>query len=102
MDLRRRVVGFVGEGNSKADAARRFDVSWKTVCRYVKADRGGDLAPKPHGGGRTKKFGDEGLRQMVREKPSATLKAHGKALGVSHNAIWKRLRRLEITLKKNS
>ena len=102
MDLRRRVVGFVCEGNSKAGAARRFAISWKTVCRYVKADLGGNLAPKPHGGGRRRKFDDESLRQRVREKPSATLGAHGKALGVSHNAVWKRLRQLKVTLKKNS
>jgi len=101
MDLRRRIVGFVKQSGSKAEAARRFNVSRWTVYRYVDAERGGDLAPKPRGGS-AKRFGDAELRGAVKEKPSATLKAHAKTFGVSHVAILKRLRRLAITLKKNS
>jgi DNA-binding Lrp family transcriptional regulator len=38
----------------------------------------------------------------VKTRPSATLKEHGKVLGVSPTAVWKRLRRMSITLKKNT
>jgi transposase len=100
IDLRERVVRFVGDGNTKAEATRRFSVSWRTVLRWCKAGSG-NLAPKPRPG-RRKAFADESLRQEVRQSPSATLERHARALGVSHVAVWKRLRQLGITLKKNS
>jgi transposase len=101
MDLRERIVKFVSDGGTKAEAARRFKVSRWTVYRYHDAAQNGGLAPKPCGGS-AKRFDDDALRREVKDKPSATLKAHGKALGVSHNAVWKRLRQLAITLKKNN
>jgi transposase len=101
IDLRERIVAFVSKGNSKAEAARHFDVCRKTVTRYCQAAQCGDLAPKPCGGS-AKTFSDDALRREVRDNPSATLKSHGKALGVSHNAVWKRLRQLAIKLKKNA
>ena len=99
MDLRKRIVGFVKGGGTKAEAVRRFNVSRWTVYRYVDAEREGDLSPKPRGGS-AKRFGDERLRDAVKARPSATLKAHAKAFGVSHVAILRRLRQLAITLKK--
>jgi transposase len=101
IDLRSRIVEFVNAGHSKTDAAVHFKVSWKTVYRYCKAAKRGSLEPKPQGGS-AKRFDDERLRKEVRDKPSATLKNHAKALGVSHVAVWRRLRQLTITLKKNS
>ena len=100
IDLRERVVRFVGDGNSKAEASRRFKVSWRTVLRWCKAGLG-NLAPKPQGGSE-KKLADDALLRAVRDKPSATLKRHAKALGVSHVAVWRRLRQMGVTLKKNS
>ena len=101
IDLRERVVGFVNDGHTMAEASRKFSVCYKTVQRYVSmAGRGGSLAPRPQGGSR-KRFGDGDLRREVRAHPSATLKAHGKALGVDPAAVWRRLRQLGITLKKN-
>ncbi|MCL1920801.1 MAG: IS630 transposase-related protein [Kiritimatiellaeota bacterium] len=101
VELRERIVGFVEKGGSKVDAAAHFKVGRRTVHRYLAAARNGELAPRPQPG-RRKAFSDESLRRAVRENPSATLEAHGRAFGVSHNAIWLRLRRLKITLKKNS
>ena len=101
IDLRERIVRFVGEGHTKTEASRHFKTCWKTVARYCGAAKGGSLAPKPQGGSR-KRFTDDALRLAVKGKPSATLKRHAKALGVSHVAVWARLRELAITLKKNS
>jgi transposase len=100
IDLRERVVRFVLSGNSKAEASRRFNVSWRTVLRWCQAGLC-NLAPKPRLG-RKKAFADDALRREVKDNPSATLKRHAKTLGVSHVAIWRRLRLLGITLKKNA
>ena len=101
VELRERIVEFVEKGGSKVNAAAYFKVGRRTVYRYLQASQSGNLAPKKHPG-RKKAFDDQRLRHEVKSRPSATLKEHGKALGVSHNAVWKRLRRLAITLKKNS
>jgi Transposase and inactivated derivatives len=99
VELRERIVGFVGEGGSKVDAARRFKVSRQTVYRYPAAEQGGSLAPKPQGGS-PKRFTDKKLLKAVAKKPDATLKGHAEKLGVSHVAVWRRLRQLSVTLKK--
>jgi transposase len=102
IDLRTRIVKSVKDGGSMAEASRKFKVCYKSVQRYVSmAEDGGGLEPKPQGGSE-KKFGDDALRREVEARPSATLGALGKALGVSDVAILKRLRKLKITLKKNS
>ena len=98
IELRERIVEFVNGGGSKAEASRRFKVCRMSVHRYVGA---GNLSPRPQGGS-PKRFACEKLRQAVREKPSATLEEYAKVLGVSHSAVWKRLRQMAITLKKNS
>jgi len=102
LDLRERIVEFVKQGGSKAEATRQFKVSKWTVYRYIEADRKECLAPKPCGGSRPKKFEDDALRKEVKTNPSATLKEYGESLGVSHVAVWRRLRQLAITRKKNA
>ena len=47
------------------------------------------------------KFEDDALRKEVKARPSATLKEYGESLGVSHVAVWRRLRQLAITRKKH-
>ena len=101
VELRERVVRFVERGGKKSEAALHFEIGERSVYRFLKAARDGCLAPKPQGGS-AKKFGDDALRREVKAKPSATLEAHGRALGVSHAAVWKRLRKLAITLKKKT
>jgi len=90
----------VEQGASVAETVRKFKVSRWTVYRYLDAQGSGQgLAPKPRGGS-AKRFGDGSLRREVAANPSATLSEHAKALGVSHVAVWLRLRQLKITLKK--
>jgi len=100
LDLRERIVRFVEQGHSKAEAARFFNVCWRTVLRYCqKQEDGESLAPKPRPG-RKKKFTDDALQQEVKAFPSATLKDYAKTLKASHVAVWKRLGKLKITRKK--
>jgi len=46
LDLRERVVKFIQDGGSKAEAARRFDLARSSVYRYLGAAKKGALAPK--------------------------------------------------------
>jgi len=99
MDLRERVVAFVKAGAGKVEAARRFNISRRSVYRYLDADAKGRLEPKKSWG-KWRKLDPEKLAQHIKDNPDATLKEMQKVFGVSHNAIWVRLGQLGITLKK--
>ena len=98
LDLRKRVVGFVKKGGSKAEAARRFQVSEWCVQDWCRRP---DLAPKRHGP-RRRKLDRLALRHPVAHYPEATLKERAQHFGGQINASWVALNRLKITHKKNS
>jgi transposase len=99
LDLRERVVRFIQAGGSKAEAARRFDLARSSVYRYLSAAQKGTLAPKKSWG-HWRKLDPQKLQGHVKQHPDATLKELQKAFGVSHHAVWVRLRQLGFTLKK--
>jgi transposase len=99
MDLRERVVKFIQGGGSKAEAARRFDLARSSVYRYLDAAQAGTLAPKKSWG-HWRKLDPKKLQARVAKHPDATLKELQTVFGVSHHAIWVRLRQLGFTLKK--
>jgi transposase len=99
LDLRERVVKFIQGGGSKAEAARRFDLARSSVYRYLDAAQAGTLAPKKSWG-HWRKLDPQKLQSRVAQYPDATLKELQTVFGVSHHAIWVRLRQLGLTLKK--
>jgi len=99
LDLRERVVKFINAGGSKTEAARRFDLGRRTVYRYLAAAKAGTLAPKKSWG-HWRKLDPHKLRTHVKKHPDATLKELQKVFGVSHHAVWVRLRQIGFMLKK--
>jgi len=99
LDLRKRVVKFVSDGGSKAEAARRFSLGRRTVYRYLVAAQTGTLAPKTSWG-HWRKLDPQKLQAHVQGHPDATLKELQHLFGVSHHALWVRLAQLGFTLKK--
>ena len=99
LDLRERVVKFIKQGGSKVEAARRFDLGRRTVYRYLAAAQTGTLAPKASWG-QWRKLDPQKLQVHVKEHPDATLKELQSVFGVSHHAVWVRLRKLGFTIKK--
>ena len=99
LELRERVVKFVKDGGSKAEAARRFSLGRRTVYRYLAAAQQGTLAPKTSWG-HWRKLDPQKLQAEVKKHPDATLKELQRVFGVSHHAVWVRLRQLGFTLKK--
>jgi transposase len=73
LDLRERVVKFINNGGSKAEAARRFDLGRRTVYRYLAAVAAGTLAPKASWG-HWRKLDPQKLQVHVKQHPDATLK----------------------------
>ncbi|MGC2412919.1 MAG: IS630 family transposase [Stellaceae bacterium] len=110
-DLRQRVVWAIEGGLSCREAAERFDVSPSTAIRWYAEYRAcGRIAPKPQGGDRRSgrlAAEAEFIRQLLAGRPHITLRelreelaARGQPAGIS--SIWRLLRRLRMTHKKNT
>ncbi len=97
IDLRKRVVNFVNEGGSKAEASRRFEVSLWCVDDWCKRE---DLAPKAQSL-RHRKIDKEALRRHVAQYPDALLRERAELFGVRINAIWSMMRKMKLTYKKS-
>ena len=95
IDLRKRVVSFVREGGSVAEASRRFSVHYDSVRGWLKRD---DLRPKAHGS-RQRKLDKAALKQHVKAHPHAKLSERAKHFGVHTNAIWYQLKQMKLTKK---
>lgn len=88
LDLRERIVAlYKAGGRSFAEVAGHYDVSVRSVIRFVMMDRREEsLAPKPHTGGPAPTYDAsfrERLRREVDARPDATLEQLREALGSS-------------------
>jgi len=99
LDLRERVIKFIRRGGSKVEAAKRFSLARSSVYRYLEAAQTGSLAPKTSWG-HWRKLDPQKLQAHVQRQPDTTLKELQAVFGVSHHALWVRLRQLGFTLKK--
>jgi transposase len=99
-DLRKRVMAFVRGGGSKAEAARRFQVSRSSVYNWTSAPDG--LAYERPGPKGPRHLDWGGLRTHVAEQPDATQKERARHFGVSRHCIWYALQRMELSRKKNA
>ncbi len=98
IDLRKRVVEFVLDGGSKAEASRRYKVSLWCVNDWCQRE---DLTPQQPKG-RKRKLDWSALSQHIQEYPDALLRERAQHFGVHINAIWYASRRMKLTRKKNS
>ena len=101
VDLRERAVAFIDEGGSKVDACRIFKIAYNTIYLWeIQRKKFGSVAPKVRGKYKTRLLDDAKISTHVKSHPDATLKEIAEVFSVSHVAIWKALRRLNITRKK--
>lgn len=92
-------MAFVRGGGSKAEAARRFQVSRGSVYNWLEApDPLSYRKPGPKGG---RKLDREALRRHVETHADLTQKERAQHFGVSRNCIWNALRKIGVTRKKN-
>jgi transposase len=110
VDLRERAVAAVlSEGLSCAAAGERFAVSESSVIKWVRRMREtGSVAPDKMGGRRGKLLDDDRDWLMARmaAKPDLTLSAlleevHGRGKSVCLDTLWRFLRGLGLSFKKN-
>lgn len=97
-DLRKRVLDFVAEGGSKAEAARRFCVHPSTVYEWLKtptiyeAKKTRERTPQ--------RYTYKQLSDFLDQHPDAFLKEIASHFGVSIGSITHSLKKMKITRKK--
>ncbi len=108
LDLRERVVGAVGAGQSCRAVAERFGVSVASVVKWSQRFRAsGSAAAKPVGGHRPYALADERdwLLARLAQTPDVTLRALVAELAergvvVSYYAVWHLFEHEGISFKK--
>jgi len=109
-DLRKKIVGALGRGVTKTQAARTFGVSRSSVKRYAKlAEEGRPLAPKKRPGLRPKldRTAERLLEKDLEERPAVTLAQRreflrwARGVSVSESTVSRALRRLGWSRKKD-
>ena len=109
-DLRERVVAALGDGGSCRSVAARFGVAVSSVVKWSQRRRAtGSVAPGRMGGHRKRVLEPHRafLAERIGQEPHLTL--HGlktelaaRGVTVSHDAIWRFLRREGLRFKKNA
>ncbi len=107
-DLRERVVAAFISGETSRAVAARFGVAVSSVVKWSQRHRAtGSVAPGQMGGHRKRVLEPHRafIRERIEQTPNLTLHAlkgelaaHG--ISVSHNAIWRFLRREGLRFKK--
>lgn len=105
MDLRVRAMADVDQGLGTKTVAEKYRVSpdWVRKLKRFRRETG-SFAPRQQRVSHATKLDHElpRLKELVREKPDATLKELRQALGarVGLATVWRALKRLQITFKK--
>ena len=102
-DLRMKVLDAFDRGIETAEIAKAFGVStaWARRVRQRRREHG-EVAPRAPVGSHPFKIDREVLRQLVNDKPDATLAELRARLGVdcALSAVWNALRDLNLSYKK--
>jgi transposase len=102
-DLRDRVLSARDRGLKTKEVARLFAVSSSWVRRVMQRRREcGETSPRPCGGATVIKIDPDRLRELVRQRPDATIKELHQSLGVpcAESGVAKALQRLRLSFKK--
>ena len=112
LDLRQKVVAAAERGDSTIEeVASAFGIGPTFVKKMLRQHREtGDLNPRPHGGGQTRRLSDKHLKLLRREvernpdKTAAALRDHlaeRASVTVSRPTVTRALSRLGLSRKKN-
>jgi putative transposase len=102
LELREKVMAFLGGGKKRVEAMEVFRVSRKTVYRWERRQEAGMLAATKVKERKPKKLDPEKLRAYIMEHPEETLKQIGAAFGATDVSVLSRVRQLGISYKKKS
>jgi putative transposase len=99
-DLKRRVVAFVAEGGSKAQAARLFRIARSTLFRWLKQPP--DHLPGKPGPKNSRSIDRQQLAELVAARPDLMIKEMAQILGAKRSTVHRNLQILGLRRKKNA
>tara|TARA_B100000315_G_C14291632_1_gene457663 strand:+ start:90 stop:458 length:369 start_codon:yes stop_codon:yes gene_type:complete len=99
-DLRKRVLKYVQDSGSKAEAVNIFSVSLRTIWNWIARQKEGKIEPNiktvtP------RKIDDSRLMQYIKSNPDAYLREIAEEFCVTIPAVFYACKRLNITFKKS-
>ena len=98
LDFRKKVLQVrEAESLSMQEAAKRFGVGVAGVMRWANNVESKKNRNKP-----ATKINMEALKTDIATHPDGYLKERASRLKVSHNCVWRALKRLNVSYKKNS
>ncbi|MBI3441972.1 MAG: helix-turn-helix domain-containing protein [Proteobacteria bacterium] len=98
-DLRRRVVKYVRQGKSKAEAARQFGVSRPTIYEWLAL--GDNLSSQKPGPKKAYKLDWVSLRAGVDKQPEKMITEWAKEFGVVPGTIHYAMHQMRLSRKKS-
>ena len=100
IDLRKKVIDFLGRGHSQREAQKVFGVGLSAVNRWHQQYHATGSLKNKYPCRRYRKLDMAQLKSYVNEHPDAYLKEIGEVFGCSDVAVLYAFRRLGITRKK--
>lgn len=101
IDLRKKVIEFLEDGNTQAASARVFNLNKSTVNRwYLQYKRTGDLLHKKYHGSKPR-IDKVKLVEYVNKHSNGKLEDFALVFKVSTTAIFRCLKQLKFVFKKN-
>ena len=101
-DYRKAALEYMEKGHTKEELYETFGIypsritAWRKLLKET-----GDLTPQ-YRETRSSKIDMKKLEQALERKPDATLEELAKPFGCTESAVYYALKRLKITVKKNS
>ena len=100
IEIRTRVMNYIKGGGAVMEAMERYEIGRDTIYRWRRLEEKGALEPKKSWG-RWRKIDPEKLRSRIKERRDDTLEELGEEMGATASGIFRALKRIKITLKKN-
>jgi Transposase and inactivated derivatives len=100
IDLRKKVIEYLGRGNSQRQAQQVFGICLVTINQWHRQYQDTGSLGTNYPCRRRRKLDLEKLISYVKEHPDAYLQEIGDAFGCSNVAVFNAFKRLGITRKK--
>ena len=102
IDFRKRALTFMDEGHTYKELYEAFKIHPSEISKWRKLlAETGSLEPQ-YRETRSRKIDKEALQRAVEEKPDAYLSELAKPFGCTGQAVFYALKKLDITVEKNS
>lgn len=100
-EIRLKVLELLEAGKPLKEISTFLSIHPKTIQNWITRMKiQGTIEPKTHGL-RHRKIDKKRLQTYIKDNPDKTLKEIGSVFGVSIPAVFKSLKKMSITLKKN-